>query len=83
MLFLDIQLKQNNASKQKAGPGDKTTLQIFFIFTIPNTYVSLIFHAVIQLKYAVVLEKKLILLFLLFVVTSDILDIRHDQILQF
>ena len=50
MLFLDIKLEQNKASKQKVGPCDKTTLQIFFIFTILNTYVSLIFHAEIQLK---------------------------------
>ena len=50
MLFLDIKLEQNKASKQKVGPCDKTTLQIYFIFTILNTYVSLIFHAEIQLK---------------------------------
>ena len=40
----------NKASKQKVGHCDKTTLQIFFIFTILNTYVSLIFHAKIQPK---------------------------------
>ena len=81
MLFLDIKLEQNKASKQKVGPCDKTTLQIYFIFTILNTFVSLIFHTEIQLKYAVVLERKLILLFLVFVVTAAILDIRPDQIL--
>ena len=32
-------------------------------------------------KYPVVLEKKLILLFLLFLVMADILDIRPDPIL--
>ena len=37
-----------------------------FIFTILNTYVSLIVHAKIQPKISSVLEKKLILLFLLF-----------------
>ena len=35
---------------QKVGHCDKTTLPIFFIFTILNTYVSLIFHAKIQPK---------------------------------
>ena len=37
-------------SKQKVGHCDKTTLQIFFIFTILNTYVPFIFHAKIQPK---------------------------------
>ena len=32
------------------GHCDKSMLQIFFIFTILNTYVPLIFHAKIQLK---------------------------------
>ena len=36
---------KNNTSKQKVGHSDKTTLQIFFIFTILNAYVLLIFHA--------------------------------------
>ena len=40
----------NNTSKQKVGHCDKTTLQIFFIFTILNTYVPLIFHAKVQPK---------------------------------
>ena len=45
------ELEQNNASKQKVGHCDKTTLQIFFfIFTILITYVSLIFHSKIQPK---------------------------------
>ena len=44
MLFLD------NTSEQKKGPCDKTTPQIFFIFTILNTYVPLIFHAKFQPK---------------------------------
>ena len=43
------ELAQNNASKQKVGHCDKTTLQIFFIFTILNAYVSLI-QAKIQPK---------------------------------
>ena len=47
MLFLDI---ASNTSKQKVGHCDKTTLPIFFIFTILNTYVPLIFHAKIQPK---------------------------------
>ena len=47
MLFLE---KQRNTSKQKVGHCDKTTLQIFFIFTILNIYVPLIFHAKIQPK---------------------------------
>ena len=38
------------ASKQKVGPCDKTTLQIFFIFTILNSYVLLIFRIKIQPK---------------------------------
>ena len=41
---------KNNTSKQKVGHCDKTTLQFFFIFTILNTYVPLIFHAKIQPK---------------------------------
>ena len=41
---------QNNTSKQEVGHWDKTTLQIFFIFIILNTYVPLIFHAKIQPK---------------------------------
>ena len=47
MLFLDM---ATSTSKQKVGHCDKTTLQIFFIFTILNTYVPLIFHAKIQPK---------------------------------
>ena len=43
-------MEQNNASKQKVGHCDKNMLQIFFIFTILNTYVSSIFHANIQPK---------------------------------
>ena len=37
-------------NKQEVGHCDKTTLQIFFIFIILNTYVPLIFHAKIQPK---------------------------------
>ena len=69
-----IILEQNNASKQKVGHCDKTMLQIFFIFTILKTYVSLIFHAKFSQNYPVGLEKKLILLFLLLLVMADILD---------
>ena len=43
-------LEQNNASKQKVGHCDQTTLQIVFIFIILNSYVSLILHAKIQSK---------------------------------
>ena len=32
MFFLTYELEQNNASKQKVGHCDKTTLQIFFYF---------------------------------------------------
>ena len=63
---LICELEQNNASKQKIGHCDKTTLHIFCIFTIPNIFVSLIFHAKIQPKILVVLEKKMVLLSLLF-----------------
>ena len=50
MLLLDIRIDiQNNASKQKVGHCDKS-YSFFFIFTILNTYVSLIFHAKIQPK---------------------------------
>ena len=45
MSFLDIGIGANNTSKQKVGHCDKTMLQIFFIFTILNTYVPLVFHA--------------------------------------
>ena len=82
MLFLD-KLEQNNASKQKIGHWDKTTLQIvsFLQFWL------LIFHwsatPKFSQKYPVVLEKKFILLFLLFLVTAAILDIRPNPILQF
>ena len=41
---------KNNTSKQKVGHCDKTTVQIFFIFTTLNTYFPLIFHAKIQPK---------------------------------
>ena len=71
----------SNTSKQKVGHCDRTTLQILFIFIILNTYVPLIFHAKIQPKKSMVLEKKLILLFLLFLVMAAILDIRPDPIL--
>ena len=47
-------MDQNNASKQKVGHCDKTTLQIFFIFTFLNIYVSLICHAKIQVSGRVV-----------------------------
>ena len=77
------ELRPNNTSKQKVGHCDKTTLQIFFIFIILNTYIPLIFHAKIQPKYSKELEKKLILSFLLFLVTPSILDIRSDPVLQF
>ena len=52
----------------------------FFIFSILHTYVTLIFHAKIQLKISVVLEKKFMLLFLLFLETAAILDIRPNPI---
>ena len=83
MLFLTYQLEQNNATELKVGHSDKTMLQIFFIFIILNTYISLIFHAKIQPKIKWFLEKKFILLFLLFLITAAILDIRPDPILQF
>ena len=76
-------MEQNNTNKQKVGHCDKTRLQIFFIFTFLNIYVLLIFHAKIQLKIFSGSEEKLILLFLLFLVTASILDIQHDPILQF
>ena len=41
-------MEQNIASKRKVGHCDKTMLQIFFHFTILNTYLSLIFHAKIH-----------------------------------
>ena len=41
---------ERNTIKQKVGHCDKTTLRIFVIFTIMNTYVPLIFHAKIQPK---------------------------------
>ena len=50
MLFFRHKLEQNNTSKQKVGHCDKTTLQIFFIFIILNTYVPSVFHAKIQPK---------------------------------
>ena len=59
-------LEQNNPSKQKVGHFDKTMLQIFVIFIILNTYVSLMFHAKIQQKHLAVLEKELVSIFLLF-----------------
>ena len=49
-------------------------------FTILNTNVPLIVHAK---KYPVVQDKKLILLFLLFIVAATILDIHADPILLF
>ena len=50
MLHMKFANKQNNASKQKVGHCNKAMLQIFFIFIILNTYVSLIFHAKVQPK---------------------------------
>ena len=52
-------------------------------FAIFSIYALLIFHAKMQQKYTVVLEKKLILLILLCLVTAAILDIRPDPNLHF
>ena len=61
------ELEQNKASKQKVGNCDKTTLQIFH-FTVLNTYVSLIFHALIQPKISSGSEENS---FVVFVILSN------------
>ena len=48
--FKTYKLERNNACTQKVSHCDNTTLQIFFIFTMLNTYVPLIFNAKIQPK---------------------------------
>ena len=76
-------MEQNNTSKQKVGLCDRTTLQIFFIFTILNTCILLIFHAKIQPKISSGIGEEVNLLFLLYLVTAAIFDILPDPILQF
>ena len=51
-LFKYVSFRQTNKSKckQKVGHCDKTMLQIVFIFTILNTYISLIFNAKTTVK---------------------------------
>ena len=85
MLFLYIGNGANNASKQKEVHCDKTTLKFFFFHFYNSEYLCFINIPCKNSvkKYPVVLEKKLILLFLLFLVTAAILDIRPDPILQF
>ena len=57
------EFEQNHTCKQKVGHCEKNYATEFFVFTILNTYVPLIFHAKIQLKYLVAPEKKFIWLF--------------------
>ena len=71
--FQTYKLEQNNASEQKVGHCDKTTIQIFFSFYnsdflcfIPNTYVSLIFHAKIHPKIFSGSEEKKYFVFAIF-----------------
>ena len=46
LLFLDMNWSKIMLVKaRESGHCDKSTLQIYFIFTILNTYVSLILHA--------------------------------------
>ena len=72
-------MEQNNASKQKVGHCNKAMLQIFFIFIILNTYVSLIFYAKIQPKISSGSGEEVggggvVFFFLLFLVTAVIFD---------
>ena len=55
----------------------------FFIFTIPNTPVSLIFHAECQPKIFCNSGEKVDFVVFVILVTAAILDIRPDPILQF
>ena len=79
--FQTYELKQNNAGKQKVGLCDKTTLQIFFIFTMLDTYVSVIVHAKIQQKISSGPGEEVY--FVVFAIFSNtaILVILPDQIL--
>ena len=72
--------EQNNTSKQKVCHGDKSTLQIFFIFTILNTYVPLIFHVKIQPKIISGSGEEVD--FVIFAICSNkaILNVRPDPI---
>ena len=81
--FQTYKLEQNNASKQKVGHCDKTTLQIFFIFTILNTYVIMVFHAKIQKKISSGSEEEVYFVDFAIFSNTAILDIRPDPILQF
>ena len=67
--------------QQKVDHCDKTTLEIFFIFTILNTYILFIFHPKFSQKYPVIWEKKLVLIFSLVLVMAAILDCQPDRFL--
>ena len=76
-------MEQNNASKQKRCHCDKTMIQVFFIFIILNIYVFTDNTCHNSAKRSSGSGEEVILLFLLFLVTAAILDIRPDPILQF
>ena len=56
-------------------------LQIFFIFTVLNTYVPFIFHAKIQPQISCGFGEKVDFVIFAFLVMAAILDIRPDPIL--
>ena len=79
-LFKYIILRHTNWSKitlvnRKYVTVTKLCYKLFLIFTILNTYVSLIFHAKIQPKLSSGSEEDDDLVILLFLVTVVILDI--------
>ena len=66
MLFLDIELEQNNTRKQKVGHCDKNHATDFFHFYSSENLCFIDIPCNFSQKYPVVLGKKFILLFLLF-----------------
>ena len=73
--FLEIlAFEQNWTCKHKVGHCDLRLLCFFFIFIILKTKVPLMCQSFYNQLYRMVPEKKLVLMFLLFLVTSAILD---------
>ena len=71
---LDIGIWENWTCKHKVGHCDLTLLCFFFISIILNTKIPLMFQSNFYQLYLMVPETKLILMVLLFLVTTAILE---------
>ena len=79
--YRDIGIRQNWARKQEVGHCDLILQPIFFNLISLKSKVQLMLHTKHQPTNHAILEKKLILLVLLFLALAAILDSRPSKIL--